>query len=66
MVSKFEKKTGGTYTCRSCGKTTRETGHEESNVELCAACLHEEYVINAMSDNDMTKEEAEEYVAIAW
>lgn len=35
------RKGSSTYTCRSCGKLTRETGHCESGVELCAACYDE-------------------------
>lgn len=31
----------GTYTCRSCQKLTRETGGDESSVELCRACYDE-------------------------
>ena len=28
----------GCYTCRVCGKRTRETGHDESSCQLCAFC----------------------------
>jgi len=31
----------GTYTCRSCGKRTRETGGDESSLELCLVCMDE-------------------------
>jgi len=41
---------GGAYTCHNCGKRTRETGHEESNLELCAFCLWQTYAINAVGD----------------
>ena len=41
---------GSTYICHNCGKRTRETGHEESNLELCAFCLWQTYAMNAVSD----------------
>lgn len=41
---------GGAFRCISCGKLTRETGHEESNFELCKKCLFREYMNNAESD----------------
>jgi ribosome-binding protein aMBF1 (putative translation factor) len=40
-----------TYTCDVCGKRTRETGHDESSVDLCAACYHSVTIDNTMSDN---------------
>ena len=50
MGNRF-KKGSGKYTCRACLKETRETGHEESEVELCAKCLWENYAENARSDH---------------
>lgn len=41
---------GGAYRCRSCGKLTRETGGDESSVELCRSCLQEAEMENAHSD----------------
>jgi hypothetical protein len=39
MTDRFTRtRAGSTYVCESCGKRTRETGHEESSVSLCAAC----------------------------
>ena len=35
---KFRRGTG-CYTCRSCGKKTRETGSSESFAELCLTCF---------------------------
>jgi hypothetical protein len=45
------KEGSGKYTCCACLKETRETGHDESEVELCAKCLLENYVENARSDH---------------
>jgi hypothetical protein len=36
-VSRFQQGST-TYTCRSCGKLTRETGAGESDFELCLRC----------------------------
>lgn len=35
---KFTRQDGGLYVCRICGKKTRETGNDESGVQLCANC----------------------------
>jgi len=43
---------GAVYTCRDCGKRTRETGYSESSVGLCAKCFEEGGLINEHSDND--------------
>lgn len=51
---------GGAYRCRICNKRTRETGYEESSVELCAKCLLECYVENAQSDYGTDSSEARE------
>ena len=54
-VRKFQKsrggQTGGVYTCRSCGKKTRETGEGESGCELCLYCFEESGWENHHSDN---------------
>lgn len=39
-----------TYICDICGKRTRETGHSESGVGLCAKCLEECELENEHSD----------------
>ena len=41
----------GVYTCRSCGKKTRETGESESFVELCAKCNYEAGLENEHNDD---------------
>ena len=39
MTNRFTRtRAGSTYVCESCGKRTRETGHDESAASLCAAC----------------------------
>lgn len=38
MTSRFQRGSG-CYTCRACGKLTRETVEGESSVKLCRACL---------------------------
>jgi len=38
------------YTCRSCGKRTRETGSSESNNLLCAKCYEEGGLENEHED----------------
>jgi len=37
--SRFQKESG-VYTCRECGKKTRETGEGESNLRLCLKCFN--------------------------
>lgn len=46
--SRFNRKP--TYTCRICKKTTRETGHDESSVKLCAFCFREAELENSLND----------------
>lgn len=57
--SKFQVSAGRTptYKCGVCGKLTRETGHDESSVELCAFCYEEAGLENALSDGVMTQTE---------
>jgi ribosomal protein S14 len=46
-VSKFERDSPfvrGTYRCKKCGKTTRETGMSESQFHYCADCLQKEII----------------------
>jgi len=40
----------GCYTCSTCGKATRETGHDESGMGLCARCLWAQYADGAICD----------------
>lgn len=47
--SKF-RRGSGVYTCRCCGHRTRETGHCESGVELCALCYEIGGLENQISD----------------
>jgi len=50
-VAKFQGgRAGATYTCHACGKQTRETGLEESGLDLCRKCLTMAYADNAHSD----------------
>jgi hypothetical protein len=48
------------YTCRSCKKQTRETGHDESTVQLCAFCFREAELTNSLSDGAITEEQFDE------
>jgi len=47
----------GVYTCTSCGKPMRETGLEESTVEMCAECYEINLLDNEYSDGRKTEEE---------
>lgn len=40
----------GAFLCRACQKRTRETGWDESSVQLCKACLFEANRENIHSD----------------
>ncbi len=59
-ISKFTRQlvNSATFTCKCCGKRTRETGHHEAAVEMCKKCLFEAYVENAASDYG---EDSDEY-----
>lgn len=54
MTARVQKFQGGrqkaTYECHACHKLTRETGLEESGLDLCRACLTAAYAENAHSD----------------
>lgn len=53
MIKHFKKQMFGgscVYTCRSCGKRTRETGGDESGVELCLACYEDASMENDHND----------------
>lgn len=54
--SKF-RKGSGTYKCQSCGKMTRETGHGESDCELCVYCYEVAGEYNGLQDGQMSHEE---------
>ena len=47
----------GVYTCRVCGKKTRETGMGESDMQLCAYCMEASGMENAFNDGACTLEE---------
>ena len=53
--NRFRK--GGVYTCKDCGKATRETGHSESGVRLCLRCYEIAGDENEVMDGYMTKGE---------
>lgn len=55
MINKFQVRTA-VYTCGNCGKKTRETGHGESELELCAYCLREGLLENSLSDGNISQE----------
>lgn len=42
---------GGCYSCKMCGKLTRETGEGESGVEMCLLCYEKSSCENSLSDN---------------
>jgi hypothetical protein len=52
-ISRFQAGRGSTtYKCRVCGKRTRETGEDESIVELCLDCYEEAGFENEHLDNN--------------
>lgn len=55
-INRFSRTRLGTplYTCRVCGKRTRETGEGESSCELCKRCFIISSVENIHSDNSHT------------
>lgn len=40
----------GVYTCKSCGKKTRETGEGESSIRMCLLCHEIGAFENSLSD----------------
>lgn len=53
MISRFESSRFDrkpVYTCRICKKQTRDTGHDERSLELCAFCMQEAELENALND----------------
>ena len=57
-INRFDRH--GTYICDSCGKLTRETGQDESSVQLCRLCYEEALLFNELQDGIITKEEYED------
>ena len=55
--SRFQKGTG-LYSCRLCGKRTRDVGDDSAGVQLCAACYAQCGAENAAADSE-TKGEAD-------
>ena len=49
------------YACRGCDKKTRETGHDESSVQLCARCYLIACDENSISDGGRRPEDIEEF-----
>jgi hypothetical protein len=66
MISKFQAgnramgRKGATYQCHVCKRQTRETGYEESSLQLCAYCLLEAYLENELSDGVIEQPEFEQ------
>lgn len=56
-------KHGGVITCIACGRKTRETGVDETSLQMCRFCIKENEWENALSDGDITQEEFDEIVA---
>ena len=50
MDNRRYAKGSGSYTCVSCGRRTRETGQDESRVELCLSCYEAAGLENEHSD----------------
>lgn len=50
---------GSTYKCHCCGRMTRETGLDESSLDLCAYCLEESYLENSLSDGNIEQPQFE-------
>jgi hypothetical protein len=46
----------GCYTCRICGKKTRETGLGESDCQLCAYCCEASGLENNLNDGVISEE----------
>lgn len=44
------KASSGVYTCRVCGKLTRDTGNDEASCGLCWACYEESVLANSHLD----------------
>jgi hypothetical protein len=44
----------GCFKCESCGKTTRDTGHDESMLRMCRLCVVVSYTENSISDGYVT------------
>lgn len=53
MTRTFQRTHHGksTYTCKSCGKLTRETGDGEQGVQMCRECFHISSQENSHADN---------------
>ena len=52
MCNRFTQRrtNSATYTCDCCGKRTRETGNDESRLDMCLACELEGEIQNMISD----------------
>jgi hypothetical protein len=65
-ASNFQRgphKASGCYTCTLCRKSTRETGHEESSVGMCAYCFLRSGLENSLSDGGHTQEQFDAQLA---
>ena len=47
----------GCYTCKSCGKRTRDTGGDNTDLEMCRECYDRAGDENAVNDGQMTQAE---------
>lgn len=57
------QKGSGVYTCRACGKQTRETGDGESRVGLCLYCWTKAGLDNELADGYIDQAEYDETLA---
>ncbi|MCK5547657.1 MAG: hypothetical protein KAI64_01490 [Thermoplasmata archaeon] len=50
-------------TCVVCGRKTRETGMDETSLEMCRFCIKDNYAENEYSDGEITEQEYNERLA---
>lgn len=66
MISRFESSRFDrkpVYICRICKKQTRDTGHDERSLELCAYCMQEAELENALNDGGIDERQFNDRLA---
>lgn len=58
----FQTGKSGVFQCSECGKMTRDTGRDESGIQMCSSCIDIQEWANGISDGLYTLEDVpEEY-----
>ena len=63
MSNRRFKAGSGCFTCRECGKLTRDTGNGEASLRMCTYCVAEAELYNELQDGHIDGDEYDRQLA---